>query len=77
MGGAVLFVMLLATIVNYLIYYYILVPLNLGYLQTIAYILDGIHAIPFLLCRHEPCVCTAPADIVKFKNGDWRWCDGV
>ena len=39
MGGAVLFVMLLATIVTYLIYYYILVPLNLGYLQTIAYIL--------------------------------------
>ena len=38
--------------------------------KTIAYILDGIHAIPFLLCRHEPCVCTAPADIVKFKNGD-------
>ena len=39
MGGAVLFVMLLATLVTYLIYYYILVPLNLGYLQTIAYIL--------------------------------------
>ena len=39
MGGAVLFVMLLATLVTYLIYYYVLVPLNLGYLQTIAYIL--------------------------------------
>ena len=39
MGGAVLFVMLLATLVTYLIYYYILVPLNLAYLQTIAYIL--------------------------------------
>ncbi|MCQ2260754.1 MAG: electron transport complex protein RnfA [Bacteroidales bacterium] len=39
MGGAVLFVMLLATLVTYLIYYNILVPLNLTYLQTIAYIL--------------------------------------
>ena len=39
MGGAVLFVMLLATIVTFLIYTYILSPLNLQYLQTIAYIL--------------------------------------
>ena len=39
MGGAVLFVMLLATLVTYLIYNYVLVPFNLGYLQTIAYIL--------------------------------------
>ena len=39
MGGAVLFVMLLATLVTYLIYYYVLVPLDLKYLQTIAYIL--------------------------------------
>ena len=39
MGGAVLFVMLLATLVTYLIMQYVLVPLNLQYLQTIAYIL--------------------------------------
>lgn len=39
MGGAVLFVMLLATLVTYLLYMYVLVPLNLAYLQTIAYIL--------------------------------------
>lgn len=39
MGGAVLFVMLLATLVTYLVYAYVLVPLNLQYLQTIAYIL--------------------------------------
>lgn len=39
MGGAVLFVMLLATLVTYLIYNYVLIPLELGYLQTIAYIL--------------------------------------
>lgn len=39
MGGAVLFVMLLATLVTYLLFYYILEPAGLGYLQTIAYIL--------------------------------------
>lgn len=39
MGGAVLFVMLLATLVTYLLYMYVLKPLHLEYLQTIAYIL--------------------------------------
>jgi len=39
MGGAVLFVMLLATIVTYLIYEFLLKPFDLVYLQTIAYIL--------------------------------------
>jgi len=39
MSGAVLFVMTLATIVTFLIYNYILEPLNITYLQTISYIL--------------------------------------
>ena len=39
MGGAVLFVMLLATLVTYLIMKYVLVPAHLEYMQTIAYIL--------------------------------------
>lgn len=39
MGGAVLFVMLLATLVTYLLYYYVLAPFGLEFLQTIAYIL--------------------------------------
>ena len=39
MSGAVLFVMLLATMVTYLIMQFVLVPLHLEYLQTIAYIL--------------------------------------
>lgn len=39
MGGAVLFVMTLATIVTYLIQFYILVPFGVAYLQTISYIL--------------------------------------
>lgn len=39
MGGAVLFVMTLATLVTYLIQHYILIPLNIAFLQTIIYIL--------------------------------------
>ncbi len=39
MSGAVLFVMTLATIVTYLIQTYILVPLEIGFLQTVSYIL--------------------------------------
>ena len=39
MGGAVLFVMTLATMVTYLLNTYVLVPLGIGFLQTIAYIL--------------------------------------
>lgn len=39
MSGAVIFVMTLATIVTYLINYYILQPFNIVYLQTISYIL--------------------------------------
>lgn len=39
MSGAVLFVMLLATMVTWLIMQYVLRPLGLEYLQTIAYIL--------------------------------------
>ena len=39
MTGAVMFVMTLATIVTYLINHYILSPYNIGFLQTISYIL--------------------------------------
>jgi electron transport complex protein RnfA len=39
MAGAVSFVMVLATIVTYLVQLYILSPLNIGYLQTITFIL--------------------------------------
>ena len=39
MSGAVLFVMLLATMVTWVIMNFVLVPLHLEYLQTIAYIL--------------------------------------
>ena len=39
MGAAVAFVMTLATIVTYLVQYFILNPLGLQYLQTIAFIL--------------------------------------
>ncbi|HHP7240032.1 MAG TPA: electron transport complex protein RnfA [Cyclobacteriaceae bacterium] len=39
MGGAVLFVMTVATIVTFLIYNLILIPFEITYLQTVAYIL--------------------------------------
>ena len=39
MSGAGAFVLVLATLVTYLLQYYVLNPLNLGYLQTIAFIL--------------------------------------
>ncbi len=39
MSGAVMFVMTLATLVTYLIYNYVLVPIGIEYMQTISYIL--------------------------------------
>ena len=39
MGGAVTFVMAISSIVVYLIQYYVLVPLGIGYMQTIVFIL--------------------------------------
>lgn len=39
MGGAVIFVMVLATPITWIIQYYVLVPLGLDYLQTIMFIL--------------------------------------
>lgn len=39
MGGAVTFVMVLATIVTYLLQYYVLVPLGIAFMQTVTFIL--------------------------------------
>lgn len=39
MGAAVAFVLTLATVVTYLLQYYVLVPLHIEYLQTISFIL--------------------------------------
>ena len=39
MSAAVMFVMMIASIVTYLIYYYVLKPLNIEYVSTIAFIL--------------------------------------
>lgn len=39
MGAAVTFVMTIASIVAYLLQYYVLVPLGIGYMQTIVFIL--------------------------------------
>ncbi len=39
MGGAVVFVMTLATIITYLVHHFILLPWNITYMQTVSYIL--------------------------------------
>ena len=39
MGGAVMFVMALATLVTYLLQYYVLVPLHIEFMQTVSFIL--------------------------------------
>ncbi len=39
MSGAVLFVITIATIITYLLYYYLLVPLNIVFMQTLSFIL--------------------------------------
>ena len=39
MGGAVLFVLTLATLVTWIIQYYVLNPFGLGFMQTIVFIL--------------------------------------
>ncbi len=39
MGLAVTFVMALASVITYFVWYFILVPLGIGYLQTVAFIL--------------------------------------
>ena len=48
MSGAVAFVLVLATLVTYLLQYYVLNPLNLGYLQTIAFILVIAALVPLV-----------------------------
>ena len=39
MSGAVMFVITIATMITYLLYYYLLVPLNIQFMQTISFIL--------------------------------------
>jgi electron transport complex protein RnfA len=39
MGGAVVFVMTIATVITYLVQHYLLKPFDIGYMQTVTYIL--------------------------------------
>jgi Na+-translocating ferredoxin:NAD+ oxidoreductase subunit A len=39
MGGAVIFVMTISTIMTYLVQHYVLIPLDIAYMQTVTYIL--------------------------------------
>ena len=60
MSGAVLFVMTLATIITWLIFTYVLAPLKLEYLQTIAYILviaSLVQMVEIILKKVSPALC--------------------
>ncbi len=62
MGAAVIFVMLFATAATWPIYNYILVPLNLAYLQTIVFILviaTLVQFVEILLKRFVPALFNA------------------
>jgi len=61
MGGAVLFVMTIATIITYLVYNYLLVPLSITYLQTVTYIL----VIAFLVQVVEIVIKKVSPDLYK------------
>ena len=53
MGMAVIFVMALASAVSWCVQYFILNPLNLGYMQTIAFILVIATLVQFVRDVHE------------------------
>ena len=48
MGMAVIFVMTLASVVTYIVYYFVLVPFHLEYLNTIAFILTIAALVQFI-----------------------------
>ena len=57
MGAAVIFVITLATLITFLIFEYVLVPLNMQFLQTICYILviaALVHMLEIILKKTSP-----------------------
>jgi len=62
MSGAVMFVMTIATIVTWLIQYYVLIPLDIGFLQTITFILviaSLVQMVEIILKKVSPPLYTA------------------
>ena len=62
MGGAVLFVMTVATIVTYLIQHFILIPLDIPFMQTITYILviaSLVQIVEIILKKSSPALYQA------------------
>ena len=60
MGMAVAFVMLIATVVTYPIYYYVLEPNGLAFMQTIVYILviaALVQMVEIILKKYYPWCC--------------------
>ena len=62
MGGAVTFVMTIASIVAYLLQYYVLVPFGIGYMQTIVFILviaSLVQMVEIILKKVSPALYSA------------------
>jgi hypothetical protein len=79
MGIAVTFVMALASLFTYFVYYYILVPLSLTYLNTIAFILviaSLVQVVEMFLKKSAPSLYGGawylPAADYDQLRGAWR-----
>jgi len=62
MGFAVIFVMAISSVFTYMVYYYILVPLELEYLKTMAFILiiaSLVQIIEMVIKKYSPTLYTA------------------
>ncbi len=92
MGMAVIFVMTLASIITYILQYYVLIPLNIQYLQTITFILTIASLVQFVEMAIQkmapalykslgvflPLITTNCAVLgVSILNIDSKWADGT
>ena len=70
MGAAVIFVITLATLITFLIFEYVLVPLNMQFLQTICYILviaALVQMLEIILKKTSPSLLKAMGNIKTFN----------
>ncbi len=92
MGMAVIFVMTLASVITYILQYYVLIPLNIQYLQTITFILTIASLVQFVEMAIQkmapalykslgvflPLITTNCAVLgVSILNIDSKWADGT
>ena len=75
MSGAVCFVITLATLVTYLFQYYVLVPLHIEFMQTIAFILiiaALVQMVEIVLKKVSPALYQGPGDFPPPDNHQLR-----